>query len=165
MPFLLLQVVVTFALDLVHALARSQRDRLLEVVLLRQQLRLYERKATQRPRPSRWETVILAAVASKLPDLSRAALVFTPATPLPWHREIVRRTWTFYNAPKPGRPVVRTNVIRRVPPALPGCGCLACAAGRLPAYSLTGGKGLGGRHSRKAGVWPPSHSGQRAESR
>ena len=36
MPFLLLQVIVTFARDLVHALARSQRNRLLDVVLLRQ---------------------------------------------------------------------------------------------------------------------------------
>src|SRR5438067_7815075 len=86
MSFLLLHVVVTFALDLVHALTRSERDRVLELVLLRQQLRGYERKARQPPRPARWAKVMLATVASKLPDLSRVALVFTPATLLRWHR-------------------------------------------------------------------------------
>jgi hypothetical protein len=32
MPFLLLHVVLAFALDLVHALTRSERDRVLELV-------------------------------------------------------------------------------------------------------------------------------------
>ena len=53
MPFLALHIVVSFLLDLAHALTRSDNDQALEVVLLRQQLRLYERNAKQ-PRPSRW---------------------------------------------------------------------------------------------------------------
>ena len=105
MPFLVLHVVFLFLLDLLHALRRSDHDQALELVLLHQQLRLYERKAKQ-PRPSRWEKVLLASLAARLPDLSRVALVFTPATLLRWHREIVKRKWTFDNCPKQGRPPV-----------------------------------------------------------
>ncbi len=103
MPFLVLHVVFSFLLDLLHALRRTEHDKTIEVVLLRQQLRLYERQARQ-PRPLRWEKVLLASLATKLPDLSRMALVFTPATLLRWHREIVRRKWTFDHRPKRGRP-------------------------------------------------------------
>ena len=103
MPFLVFYVVLSFLLDLVHVLTRSDHDQALELVLLRQQLRLYERQAKQ-PRPSRWEKVALASLAARLPDLSRVALVFTPATLLRWHRKIVRRQWTYNNRPKRGRP-------------------------------------------------------------
>jgi hypothetical protein len=52
MPFLVLHVVCSFLPDLVHVLTRSDRDQALELVLLRQRLRLYERR-TKQPRPSR----------------------------------------------------------------------------------------------------------------
>ncbi len=103
MPFYALHVVFVFCLDLLHALTRSDHDKTVELLLLRQQLRLYERTAKQ-PRPSRWGKVALASLAASLPDLSRVALVFTPATLLRWHREIVKRKWTYSNGPKPGRP-------------------------------------------------------------
>jgi putative transposase len=103
MPFLALRVALSFLLDLAHVLTRSDRDKTVELALLRQQLRLYERKA-QRPRPSRWEKLALASLAAKLPDLSRVCLVFTPATLLRWHREIVKRRWTYDNRPQRGRP-------------------------------------------------------------
>jgi putative transposase len=103
MPFLVLHVVLSFLLDLAHVLTRGDRAKDVELLLLRQQLRLYERQAKQ-PRPSRWEKVLLASLASKVPDLSRVCLVFTPTTLLRWHREIIQRKWTFDNAPKLGRP-------------------------------------------------------------
>src|SRR5215216_1920783 len=103
MPFLALHIVCSFFLDLLHVLTRTDHDKDLELLLLRQQLRLYERQAKQ-PRPSRWEKVALASLAARLPDLSRVVLIFTPATLLRWHREIIKRKWTFNNAPKPGRP-------------------------------------------------------------
>ena len=103
MPCLVLHVVLAFLLDRAHVLTRSDRAKDVELLLLRQQLRLYERQAKQ-PRPSRWEKVALASLAAKLPDLSRVALVFTPATLLRWHREIVKRKWTFDNRPRRGRP-------------------------------------------------------------
>src|ERR671932_394575 len=113
MPFLVLHVVLSFLLDLVHVLTHSDHDHALELVLLRQQLRLYERQATQ-PRPSRWEKVALASLADRLPDLSRVALVFTPATLLRWHREIVKRKWTFDNRPRCGRPPVSAACVELI---------------------------------------------------
>ena len=65
MPFLVLHVVLAFLLDLAHVLTRSDHDRALELLLLRQQLRLYERQATQ-PRPSRGENARLASPATLL---------------------------------------------------------------------------------------------------
>ena len=79
MPFLVLHIVGSFLLDLAHVLTRSDHHKSMELVLLRQQLRLYERKAGQ-PRLSRWEKVVLATLAARLPDLSQVCLVFTPAT-------------------------------------------------------------------------------------
>jgi hypothetical protein len=45
MPFLVLHLVFSFLLDLAHVLARSDQEQALELLLLRQQLRLYERQA------------------------------------------------------------------------------------------------------------------------
>ena len=61
----------------------------------------------------------LAAIAARLPDLSRVCLAFTPATLLRWHHEIVRRKWTFDNRRKQGRPPLSAavsfeNCIRRL---------------------------------------------------
>ena len=42
MPFLLLHVVLSFLPDLAHVFTRSDQDQALELVRLRQQLRLYE---------------------------------------------------------------------------------------------------------------------------
>src|ERR671933_3027644 len=75
MPFLVLHVVLAFFLDLAHVLTRSDHEQALELLLLRQQLRLYERKSKQ-PRPSRWEKVVLGTLAARLPRLSQVCLVF-----------------------------------------------------------------------------------------
>ena len=83
MPFLILHVVCSFLLDLLHALTRSHQAQAVELLLLRQQLRLYERQAKQ-PRPSRWEKVVLASLAAKLPDLSRVVLVGHAANKWRW---------------------------------------------------------------------------------
>ena len=56
MPFLALHVVLVFLLDLANVPTRADHDQALELLLLRQQLRLYERPAT-RPRPAGWEKV------------------------------------------------------------------------------------------------------------
>jgi hypothetical protein len=95
----------SFLLDLVHVLTRSDRAKDVELLLLRQQLRLYERQAKQ-PRPSRWEKAVLATAAARLPERSRVCLVFTPATLLRWHRELIKRKWTCANTPQTGRPPI-----------------------------------------------------------
>ena len=54
MPFLAVHVVLTCFLDLIQALTRSKQDQAVEILLLRQQLRIALRQAPPAPRLSRW---------------------------------------------------------------------------------------------------------------
>jgi putative transposase len=73
-----------------------------ELVLLRHQLSVLTRQH-QRPRLRPADRAFIAALARLLPHRRRRGLLVTPATLLRWHRELVRRTWT-YPQRKPGRP-------------------------------------------------------------
>jgi len=73
-----------------------------EVVLLRHQLSVLARQH-QRPKLRPADRALIAALARLLPQPRRHGLVVTPATLLRWHRELVRRKWT-YPQRKPGRP-------------------------------------------------------------
>jgi hypothetical protein len=75
----------------------------LEIALLRHQLRLLQRRSPRPPRLARWEQLTLAVLMTKLGQLNttprallaRAVLLAQPETVLSWHRELVRRTWTY----------------------------------------------------------------------
>ncbi len=74
---------------------RKNRSLQLEVVVLRQQLRVLER---QLGRP-RWQTpdrLLLAALSRHLPRADWRAFLITPETLLRWHRELVRRKWGLF---------------------------------------------------------------------
>ena len=73
-----------------------------ELVVLRHQLSVLARQQ-QRPRLRPADRAFIAALARLLPHRRRHGLVVTPATLLRWHRELVRRKWT-YPQRKPGRP-------------------------------------------------------------
>src|SRR6266542_3683875 len=73
-----------------------------ELVLLRHQLSVLARQhRPHRLRPA--DRAFIAALARLLPHRRRHGLLVTPATLLRWHRELVRRKWT-YPQRKPGRP-------------------------------------------------------------
>src|SRR6266496_5233454 len=73
-----------------------------EPVLLRHQLSVLARQH-QRPKLRPADRALIAALARLLPHRRRRGLVVTPATLLRWHRELVRRKWT-YPQRKGGRP-------------------------------------------------------------
>jgi Homeodomain-like domain len=73
-----------------------------ELVLLRHQLSVLARQH-QRPKLRPADRALIAALARLLPHRRRRALIVTPATLMRWHRELVRRRWT-YPQRKPGRP-------------------------------------------------------------
>jgi putative transposase len=104
MLFAVLSTTLTLLLDLLHAVTRSEHDKTLEIVVLRQQLRRYERSMARPPRLSRWDKVVLATIVAKYRALVSALVLVQPATVLRWHREIVQRKWTYGNTPKRGRP-------------------------------------------------------------
>jgi putative transposase len=112
MIFALLAHLFSVVLDLLSLLVRSDREKDLEIVLLRQQIRLLHRTRAHRLRLSWWEKLPLAVLAGKLIQgttnarvrLSPSLLLFTPETVLRWHRELVRRKWTFPHRRAAGRP-------------------------------------------------------------
>jgi putative transposase len=81
---------------------RAEFAKDVELVLLRHQLSVLARQH-QRPRLRPADRAFIAALARLLPHRRRHGLVVTPATLQRWHRELVRRKWT-YPRRKPGRP-------------------------------------------------------------
>ena len=118
MWFSLLASLLAFLLDLVAITRQSDREKDLELLLLRQQVRILQRKQTRRLRISAWEKLALAVVAAKFHKLTARAhtrldevlLLFKPATVLKWHRELVRRKWTFKRRRRGGRPPIPADL-------------------------------------------------------
>jgi putative transposase len=89
-------------LQLVALFCRSERSKELEILLLRHELAILRRKPRRAPvRPV--DRAILAALAGALPRSAWSSLSVRPATVLRWHRQLVRRHWTYPYRP-PGRP-------------------------------------------------------------
>lgn len=96
----------------VSRLADGEKD--LEILLLRQQLRIVERKQEQGPQIARWQKVPLVALAIRLKRkahhsrhvLKDSVRLFKLATVSGWHREIVRRKWTCQQKGQRGRPPI-----------------------------------------------------------
>ncbi len=113
MLFFLLAQAFSLLLDLIWLGRRTTIDKDAEIVLLRQQLRILQRKQPYAPRISRWEKLTLLVLVSKLTTLPTSArsrlsqvLLFEPETLLKWHRELVRRKWTFKQRAHRGRPPI-----------------------------------------------------------
>jgi transposase len=87
-------------LELLLLLARSQQRKEVEILLLRQEL-LVLRRQVARPQLRPADRVILAALSQALPR-ARSLLV-EPTTLLRWHRELIRRRWSYPAHPQ-GRP-------------------------------------------------------------
>jgi putative transposase len=81
---------------------RAEFTKDVELLVLRHQLSVLARQH-QRPKLRPADRAFIAALARLLPHRRRQGLVVTPATLLRWHRELVRRKWT-YPQGKPGRP-------------------------------------------------------------
>ena len=108
---------VGFVIDRVLGARRTEDAKDLEIALLRHQLRLLLRRAGRPPRLSRWEQLTIAILAAKLGRvvagsrirLSHAVLLVRPETVLKWHRELVRRKWTYRRRRAGGRPPIATQ--------------------------------------------------------
>lgn len=114
MLFSLLASLLSFLLDLVVITRQSDHTKDLELLLLRQQVRILHRKHNRRLRLSTCEKLGLAVVAAKFKHLAATTttrlehvfILFKPDTVLAWHRDLVRRKWTFSRRPTGGRPPI-----------------------------------------------------------
>jgi hypothetical protein len=86
---------------------RSREFKELEIVVLRHELAVLRRQIP-RPRMDERDRVFLAAAGQLLGRRSRSFFV-RPDTLLGWHRQLVRRRWT-YAGRRPGRPAVAEEI-------------------------------------------------------
>jgi putative transposase len=97
-------------------LSESEKD--LELLVVRQQVMILERLLDKPAHPFRIEKLTLAVVTVKLKTItnrSTAGLrdslrLFQPETVLKWHRELVRRKWTYPRIKVGGRPRTREAI-------------------------------------------------------
>src|SRR5919198_4608871 len=89
-------------LELLVLRMRCARAKEIEILVLRHELQVLGGRLLARAwRPA--DRALLAAFAAMLPRERRRSLLVQPATVLRWHRELVRRRWT-YARRAPGRP-------------------------------------------------------------
>ncbi len=91
-------------------LARSDRAKDAEILLLRHQVAVLQRQV-KAPRLSWADRAVLAALARVLPRgcLCELRLIITPRTLLRWHTDLLRRHWS-YPRRGPGRPRTGSGV-------------------------------------------------------
>jgi putative transposase len=92
--------------------AGEQRDREIEILVLRHQVQVLSRKAG-RPKLRRRDRLFLAAAARLLPRQRWSCFIVTPAALLRWHRELVKRKWT-YRHRRTGRPPLNPKVCQLI---------------------------------------------------
>ena len=96
-------------LGLLMLRSRSEREKEIEILLLRHQLRVLERQLA-RPQLRPADRALLAAFSRVLPRaVWKRSLFVTPATVLRWHRELVARRWTYPHR-RPGRPATAVEI-------------------------------------------------------
>ena len=112
MIYWLLWCFMTILMDVFATLKVAQNEKDLEIIMLRQQVRILQRKISSSPRISKPEKLILTALTYQMKQttagfhncLQRCLLLFKPDTLLKWHRELVKRKWTFRRRKQGGRP-------------------------------------------------------------
>ena len=83
--------------------SKEDQSKDVEILVLRHQLKVLRRQAG-RPRLRRFDRAFLAAASRALPRPAWASFVVSPQTLLRWHREMVRRKWTYRRKGTGGRP-------------------------------------------------------------
>jgi putative transposase len=112
MGWFILSQVFSILIAIVSIGRLSEQEKDLEILVLRQQLAILQRKQGKPIKPSRAEKMMLAVLTAKLKDVTQQAAsrlrdiirIFQPETVLGWHRQLVRRKWSYERKNKGGRP-------------------------------------------------------------
>ena len=111
-------------LELVRVSRISDHDKDLEILVLRYQLGIADRKLNRTIKPERIEQLTLAVLAARLKSrtnalrrfarttnqLQHTLRIFSPRTVIRWHNELVKRKWTYARQNKGGRPRISQDV-------------------------------------------------------
>lgn len=112
MGWYILEQVFSTILVLIRLGRSSSEEKDLEILVLRQQLTILQRKLDKPLRPEREEKIFLALLAARLKQVTQKPAkqlrdvirLFQPETVLRWHRELVRRKWSYPRLNRGGRP-------------------------------------------------------------
>ena len=104
--------VFSLLLELIHISRMSDLDKDLEILVLRYQLGIADRKLNRTIKPDRIEKLTLAILVNRLKsttnrstnELRSALRLFSPRTVFRWHNELVKRKWTYKHQNRGGRP-------------------------------------------------------------
>ena len=118
---MILQIVST-RVESIQLRRTSASDKDLEILLLRRQLAIYERKQRQPMRLTHGEKLTLVALAVRLKartgrtvkQLGDVIRIVKPKTVFGWHRELVRWKWTYRQRNRGGRPRTDRDIERLV---------------------------------------------------
>jgi putative transposase len=122
MGWFILKHIFSTLLAIVNVRRLSDQEKDLEILVLRQQLSILQRKLNHPIKPSKIEKLTLAVLTTKFKQTTRQTAnqlrdvirIFEPETVLRWQsfprtigdRELVRRKWNYPNKNKGGRPSI-----------------------------------------------------------
>lgn len=114
MGWFILAHIFSTILSLFQVTRLSESDKELEIVILRHQLAVMTRLHNKPVKPNRAEKLTLAMLTKKLKQstnrsttqLRNVIRIVQPEAILRWHRELVRRKWTYSQKNKGGRPKI-----------------------------------------------------------
>jgi transposase InsO family protein len=112
MAFRFLYLLFVRVIQLIRLSWRDQDDLAIEVVMLRHEVSVLRRQV-DRPALRPADRALLAGLARLLPRHRRGWFFVQPATLLRWHRDLVRRRWT-YPHHRLGRPPVPAGTVALV---------------------------------------------------
>ncbi len=126
MLFALVYLLLRRVLQLIGGSSNELMNTEVEVLVLRHQLMVLKRQVG-RPRLRRRDRLFMAAISKALPRSRWSSFLVSPQTLLRWHRELVRRKWTFRRPSAGGRPSIPGEVrelILRMGRDNPRWGCI-----------------------------------------
>src|SRR5579872_6037854 len=99
----------TLMVDLLTLRRQSEHEKDIEILLLRQQLRIVDRKQPRTYQLSRWDKLNIAVLTARFKAITTGGRerlrdvirLVQPETVLRWHRDLVRRKWTYACPTKP----------------------------------------------------------------
>jgi putative transposase len=103
-----LYVLVCRLLELLVLFGRGDREKEVEILVLRHELSILRRQVGQ-PRFAPRDRLVLTALSRVLPRRRWDAFLVRPETLLRWHRRLVARRWTYPHR-RPGRPPIGREV-------------------------------------------------------
>ena len=107
----LLYLIFQQMLGLVLLMGRTSSTKDVELLVLRHEVAVL-RRTNPRPRLDWADRAVFAALIRRLPRALRGHRLVTPDTILRWHRQLVRKKWTYPN--RPGRPPINDIIVALV---------------------------------------------------